>query len=221
MRFKFLLATLMTLAIFSSVSHAETVTDTVLRGFYQALGQYYGVPERDVIVIRDRRIPDDEIPVVLFLAKKANVQPSAIYDLRLRGDSWDDITRRFGLSPEIYYVPTRTVSGPPYGNAYGYYKNKPKNQWKTIHLEDSDVVNLVNLRFISDHYGYSPDRVIRMRSKGENFLVINEKVKQKKEMKEVHQKSKQADKEKGEKEYSKHGKQEHGNEGKHKGGKDD
>lgn len=221
MRFKFLLATLMTLAIFSSVSHAETVTDTVLRGFYQALGQYYGVPERDVIVIRDRRIPDDEIPVVLFLAKKANVQPSAIYDLRLRGDSWNDITRHFGLSPEIYYVPARTISGPPYGNAYGHYKNKPRNQWKTIRLEDNDVVNLVNLRFISDHYGYSPDRVIRMRSKGENFLAINEKGKHKKEMKEARQKSKQATKEKHENDDSKHGKQEHGKEGKHKGGKDD
>ena len=221
MRFKFLLATLMTLAIFSGVSRAEDLTDTVLRGFYQALGQYYGVPEREVIVIRDRRIPDDEIPVVLFLAKKANVQPSAIYDLRLRGDSWNDITRHFGLSPEIYYVPARTVSGPPYGNAYGYYKNKPKNQWKTIRLDDSDVVNLVNLRFISDHYGYSPDRVIKMRSKGENFLAINEKIKHKKEMKEVRNRSKQADKEKGEHEYSKHGKQEHEKKEKHKGGKED
>lgn len=215
MRFKLLLASLMTLAIFSTASHAENVTDTVLRGFYQALGQYYGVPERDVIVIRDRRIPDDEIPVVLFLAKKANVQPSAIYDLRLRGDSWNDITRHFGLSPEIYYVPVRRVSGPPYGNAYGYYKNKPKNQWKTIRLEDSDVVNLVNLRFISDHYGYSPERVIRMRSKGENFLAINEKGKHKKELKEIRNKSKQADKER------EHGKPEHDKNEKHKGGKED
>ena len=41
--------------------------------FHVAVANYYQVPEREVIVIRERRIPDDEIPVALFIARHAGV----------------------------------------------------------------------------------------------------------------------------------------------------
>src|SRR4030042_32287 len=80
--------------------------------------------------------------------------------------------------PEIFYVPVRetVVIGPPYGKAYGYYKKKPKKQWRTIDLSDADVVNLVNLRFVSDHYKYGPEKVMKLREGGKNFVAINDEV---------------------------------------------
>ncbi len=171
--------------IFSPVCAAEASVDLGvsigeegLRGFYLAVGNYYGVPEREVVVVRDRHIPDEEIPVVFFLAQRAHVRPSAIIDLRLAGRSWLDISLHFGFGPEIFYVPVRetVVIGPPYGKAYGYYKKKPKKQWRTIVLSDADVVNLVNLRFISDHYRYEPEKVMKLRKGGKNFVVINDEV---------------------------------------------
>ena len=33
---------------------------------------------------------------------------------------------------------------------------------------------MVNLRFISERYGYAPEDVIRLRSSGKNFVVIND-----------------------------------------------
>ncbi|MDI7259241.1 MAG: hypothetical protein QME90_04880 [Thermodesulfobacteriota bacterium] len=76
-----------------------------LRSFYFSIQEYFRVPEKEVVIIRERRIPDEEIPVILFIAQRARVAPAAIVDLRLGGKSWMDITLRFGLSPEIYYVP--------------------------------------------------------------------------------------------------------------------
>ena len=182
---------LATIAVTSPVGAADSgSTDTVLRGFYAALSDYYGVPEREVIIVRERKIRDDEIPVILYLSKQANVRSSTVSDLRLNGASWADITRHLGLSPEIFYVPVSREYGPPYGNAYGHFKNKHKSKWSKIHLRDDDVVNLVNLRFISDHYRYSPDKVIELRSAGNNFIVINNKVKHaKKELAEDHKES--------------------------------
>jgi hypothetical protein len=74
-------------------------------------------------------------------------------------------------------VPLQRDPGPPYGKAYGYYKNKPRKDWGGIKLSDADVVNLVNLKFISGQYGYAPDEVAGMRSKGESFVGIHGKVK--------------------------------------------
>ncbi|MBU1692043.1 MAG: hypothetical protein KJ958_07600 [Gammaproteobacteria bacterium] len=145
-----------------------------LNSFYFSLGEYYRVPERDVIFIRERRIPDHEIPVVLFISQRARVTPSAIINLRLSGSSWMDISLRFGLGPDVYYVPVQNVYGSPYGHAYGHYQNRNRNEWQKIRLADDDVVNLVNLRFISERYGYPAEDVMRMRSSGKNFLNIHD-----------------------------------------------
>jgi hypothetical protein len=83
------------------------------------------------LIVRDRGIHQEELPVVFFLAQRARVSPEAVVDLRLRGMNWMDITLQFGLSPDIYYVPVKSVKGgPPYGHAYGYCKKHPKKEWK-------------------------------------------------------------------------------------------
>lgn len=148
-----------------------------LKEFYLAVGDYYKAPEKDVVVIHDRGIPDDEIPVVYFIARRANVEPSAIIKLRLGGESWMAISLHYGLAADVYYVAYKGDPGPPYGKAYGYYHKRPRKEWREIRLADADIVNLVNLRFLSTHYGYSPDEIMKMRSGGENFVKINGKVK--------------------------------------------
>jgi hypothetical protein len=93
--------------------------------------------------------------------------------MRLHGDSWWDISVRYGLGADVYYVPVAVVhSGPPYGRAYGHYK-KPKNQWNTIALTDSDIVNLVELRFMSEHYHVAPERIVELRERDVDFVTIH------------------------------------------------
>lgn len=75
-----------------------SATDRGLQSFYLAIGEYYRVPEREVVVIRGRHIPDEEIP-------------------------------------------------------------------------------FVNLRFVTEHYGYDPPAVMRMRGEGKSFVIINDEVK--------------------------------------------
>ena len=152
-----------------------------VNGFHFSVGEYYRVPEREVLVVRKRGIPDEELPVVFLLAAQARVAPGAIIDLRLGGMSWMDITLRHRLSPEIYYVPVNGGKvGPPYGNAYGHYKKHPKNEWKKIRLADRDVVNMVNLKFMSEHYGYAPEKVMQMRAEGRQFVAINDSIRKEK-----------------------------------------
>ncbi|RJQ51339.1 MAG: hypothetical protein C4526_10155 [Nitrospiraceae bacterium] len=173
--------------LYASAGHAEsrvdigaTITDEGLRGFYLSVGDYYRVPEREVVIIRDRGVPYYESPVVFYIASLAHVAPGVVIDLRLSGRSWMDITLHFGLSPEIYYVPVKIVPGPPYGRAYGYFKKRPRKEWRKIVLSDDDVINLVNLRFTSEYYGYQPEDVIHMRSGGKDFVGIHDNIRKEK-----------------------------------------
>lgn len=155
-------------------------TDGNINSFYLSIGEYYRVPESRVVYVRDRyHMHDEELPVLFFLASRAHVDPKLIIDLRTRRRmSWLDITFHFGLTPEIYYVPVKHV-GPPYGNAYGYYK-KHGNKYNKVVLADDDVVNLVNLRFMSDYHGVAPEVIIDKRGKGERFIAMNDEFRREK-----------------------------------------
>jgi hypothetical protein len=159
-----------------------------ISGFHISVGNHYRVPEREVMIIRERGIHDEELPVVFFLCKHTRVSPEVIVTLRLSGWSWYKITTHLGLTPEIYYVPVVIYrDGPPYGRAYGYYKNHPRERWSTMEMTDVDIVNQVNLHFISNQYGYEPGQIMKMREMGTSFVNIERKVYREKAAKENHQ----------------------------------
>lgn len=173
----------------ASVSGSDAAMDMgvlgaedALGGFFLAIRDYYRISQREVMIIRERGISPYEVPVVLFVAKRAHVAPDLIIDLRLLDNPWLHTTLRFGLGPEIFYVPVSgEVRDSPYSRAYGYYKHKPKEKWKTILLSDDDIINLVNLKLMSEYYRYPPEKIIKMRSGGREFGVINNEIRKEKE----------------------------------------
>lgn len=149
-----------------------------VRGFHLSVGEYYNVPEREVEVIHDRGVDDDELPVVFYVAQCARVRPRDVVVLRRRGMSWMDITDHYRLSPEIYYVPVRVADERfPYGRGWKHYRGRHGHRgWRNLRLHDDEVVNQVNLRFISDHYRYAPERVMRERAGGRRFAAIEREI---------------------------------------------
>ncbi len=159
-----------------------------INGFSLSIGEYYRVPEREVVVIHERGIYEEELPVVFYIAQRAHVYPEEVVDLRLSGMSWMDITLYFGLSPEIYYVPIVIDRYyPPYGHAYGYYHNHPRGGWTRNDLRDRDIINQVNLKFISEHQRYAPEKIMRYRSEGRSFTTINRDIRNEKHGKSQYQ----------------------------------
>jgi hypothetical protein len=180
MRITAVVASLVLIVIFSSCYPSRVgMSYTATYGpdsYYYDVCQYYHVPEQDVVILRERNIADEEIPVVFFIAQRANVAPATIIDMRARGTSWIDISMHFGIGPDVYYVPVAEAPGPAYEGAYSYYRTKPRGEWNTIRLSDADVVNFVNLRFVSEHHGYDAPEIMKMRSQGKTFMKINEEV---------------------------------------------
>jgi len=155
--------------------------EEALSGFFLAVGDHYRISQTEVLIIRKRGMPAYEIPVVLFIAKRAHIAPEIVADFRLRDNTWLYTTLRFGLGPEIFYVPVGVVvKDSLYGKVCGYYKHKPKKEWKTIVLSDDDIINLVNLKLMSEHYGCPPEKIIKMRSGGKEFVSINDEIRKEK-----------------------------------------
>ena len=160
-----------TVTAVTSVSVPPTMGD-----FDTAVSSYYKVSARDIAVVRQRRVSDEELPVVMFVAQEASVTPVTVMDLRARGYSWWDISVRYRISAEAYYVPVAGNPGPPYDRVFGYYRNKPRSQWNTIVLADADILNLVHLRFLSEFYRVTPQRVMELRSRSGDIIAVQRAV---------------------------------------------
>lgn len=137
-----------------------------LRNFYLAIGNFYQAAPGEVALLRENNVPYDEMPVVLFIVREAHVSPASLIDLRRRGVSWFDISIRYGIQPETYLVP----GGPPYGKAWGYYRK----QGRVVFLRDTDIVDSVNVRFLSSYYGIPIEEIRELRSHGAGYYVIAE-----------------------------------------------
>jgi hypothetical protein len=139
--------------------------------YYMGLGNYYGFPQTRVVAISQRGIPSYDVPVALYIASLAHVDPYLVADLRMSGMSWMQVSHYFGLGADVYYM-----DATPYGPYTSYYQpflTTPRSSWVTLGLSDLAIVNLTNLRYASQYYGVPAVDVMRYRARGDNFLTIN------------------------------------------------
>jgi len=168
-----LLPYLMAAALGAPFAGADLGPLEPLADLHRAVHETLGLPEPMIVRALERGLPDVELPVVGLIAARASVPLESVVDLRLGGMAYADITVRFDLSPEIFYVPFDADPGPPYGNAWGHFRKTPRERWRTLRLPDADVVQYANLRLCVDRYRVAPGDVVALRRKGHDYAVIH------------------------------------------------
>jgi hypothetical protein len=130
-------------------------------GFYLSLGNYYGVSQNQLVVLRDNRVSDEEMAVVLAISRGAHVSPIQVIRLHQKGLPWFSIAARFNLGPSVFYLPV---------NRGGYYSRVP------VRYSDRDVINAVNNRFLSERYGCKVEEIAQWRSRGDRYRDIHQRL---------------------------------------------
>jgi hypothetical protein len=69
----------------AQVSVGVNIGSNGLDSFHLAIGDYFKVSAQQVQTCQDSNIPDEEQPVVFFIAQRAAVSPEAVILLRSRG----------------------------------------------------------------------------------------------------------------------------------------
>jgi hypothetical protein len=155
-----------------------SMTEADTRDLYLASESYFGIQQSESIRIQQQGIPAAEVPVVLFLASRARVQPAAVLEQRRAGRSWSEVARHFSVRPEAFHVSIERPSG-PYERAYRAYHERPRDEWDDVVLGDEDVRELVYLRFLSEHYGAAPEQIMLQRSSGEDAISVHRSLRRK------------------------------------------
>ncbi len=134
--------------------------------FLRAVGEDFGLPATELEVLRRWGLAAAEIPVVLFVARRAGVSPDVVVTQRSGGESWMTIATRYSLHAGDFHVRL----GGPYGalaEAYHRFDALPAARWREITLSDAEVAGLVNARFLARHLQVSPSRAARELADGD------------------------------------------------------
>lgn len=132
-----------------------------LDAYYRAAGEHFGVTEGEVQILSDWNLPPEEVPVVLFVARRGGVSADAVAALRRSGKSWADLGSRYGVHAGMLHVELDGAADLGLlAHAYDEYRQQPSSAWPGIRLDDPEIVALVNLRFLMEALRRSPEEVL-------------------------------------------------------------
>lgn len=138
--------------------------------YYRAVAGYFRVTPEEVAILGEWELSPDEVPVVLFVARRAGVPPDVVVAVRQNGASWLEVSRRAGLTAGAFHVPFTEGAHGSLARAYGAFDETPRQDWSGIELEDGEIVSLVNLRMISQDLSLSLAAVIAARDRRGDFV---------------------------------------------------
>lgn len=143
------------------------------RAYLRAVARYFQVPESEVSILAHWDLPTDEVPVALFLARRAGVSPEALAALRESGRGWSALATSYNVGANALHVPLQNpAAAGVLTGAYQRFGDVPVSDWGTLRLEDREIIALVNVRVLSDGLGVSPDEIARRTGSTASFVEL-------------------------------------------------
>lgn len=110
------------------------------------------------------RVTADDFMVAAFLCNRSGKSLQAVWELRRTGLPWSQVAVRLGVPWDVIVVQPGRDYGPPYGKAWGYWRNhghgKGHPQQQAFVLSDPEFVAMARVHTLCQATGRPPDEII-------------------------------------------------------------
>lgn len=146
---------------------AQQAAGAATQAYFGAVAEYFVLPRSEVDILGEWRLPAEEIPVVLFLARRGGVSPEAVVALRRSGQGWAALAQRYRLGAAQFHVPLpESASAGSLEGVYQRFRSLPVSRWREVELADEDIVGLVNLRLLAETLRRPPQEILAEQARG-------------------------------------------------------
>jgi hypothetical protein len=153
---------------FEFLFSSRSVTNDNQFLLHLAVGDY-GFSRREIEPVLPRiRSVEEDLPVVLFLAATSGKSIEFIVGLRSESLTWSAVFGRCRVSHDLLFVGIDRDPGPPYGKAWGHWKNSPKK----LALSDDDIRGLVTVQTGRRLTGLSALEIAGAQGQGKPVAVV-------------------------------------------------
>ncbi|HEX4825338.1 MAG TPA: hypothetical protein VFV19_13620 [Candidatus Polarisedimenticolaceae bacterium] len=134
---------------------------------FVSISSNYFNREPHVVADWSQRFTDpDDLSVFLHICSHTRVSPEMVYSYRRQGMPWFDVGMRVGVPVDTWFVPVQGDPGPPYGKAYGYWRQHQRDPRYVMHISDHQCRDLVAVRMAHDYYHVTPQVAMDWRREG-------------------------------------------------------
>ena len=92
----------------------------------------------------------------LFMASACETEAEEIAASRAKGDSWAAIIKAHEVKPgDLYFMISGKIESPCFAPIFAKFDSTSQDKWDNLIFEDDEIIDIVNLRFVSRHYDYS------------------------------------------------------------------
>ncbi len=152
---------------------ATAQVDAARAAYFRAVAEFFGMPAAEVSILSEWSLPADEVPVVLFVARRAGVSPDALVALRRSGSAWAQLVDRYHLGAGHFHVAlAASADRGRLGRAYDRFAEVPPDRWGEVRLRDEEIVDLVNLRIVAQTLRMRPGDVLARASGGATWAEL-------------------------------------------------
>ena len=140
---------------------AQAVPEATKQAYFGAVAEFFDLPRSEVNILGEWRLPVDEIPVALYVARRAGVSPEALVALRGAGRGWAELAGRYRVDASHFHVPLADDADAGSLTAvYQRFRALPASRWGEVTLGDADIVGLVNVRLLAQTLKRTPAQVL-------------------------------------------------------------
>ena len=134
--------------------------------FISISSNYFNREPRVVADWSQRFSDPDDLAVFLHICAHSRVSPEMVFSYRRQGMPWFDIGMRVGVPVDTWFVPVQGDPGPPYGKAYGYWRQHQRDPRYVMRVSDRQCRDLIAVRMAHDYYHVAPQVAMDWRREG-------------------------------------------------------
>lgn len=166
-------AVLLAMTTFAAAGSEAQQQSSAGRAYFRAVARYFQIPESEIAILGSWDLPADEIPVVLFVARRVGVSADALVALRGSGRSWTELSERYRIGARALHVPIHDpASTGRLASLYTTFRDTPVEGWAEIPLSSEDIVTLVNVRVLAQSLGVATDEIMRRTADTSSFVEL-------------------------------------------------
>lgn len=129
----------------------------------------WGLPVADANRIAlQAGITTDDFAVMGFLSNRSGVSLTALWGYRGTGMSWGQVAVTVGVPWDVIVVQPSRDFGPPYGKAWGYWRNQGDAR-RGFTLTDREFMRMVEVHTLMKATGRSADDIIQGLKEGKRY----------------------------------------------------
>jgi len=158
-------------AVRASAQDSTADRQAALDTYVRVLSTHFRLPQTEVRILAEGRVPADELAVALRIARFSGIPPVSLLAQRRSGEAWLLIARRYDLGAASFHVaiPDAQVDA-SVARVHALFRDSPPSQWDAIDLNDAEFVALANLLVLSSELGVSHGQILEARAAAGSFV---------------------------------------------------